>query len=693
MMRRLATTLALTALLAGLLPAGAAWAAPITISVNDVTVTEGNSGSVSATFTVSLSSTPGRKTVSVDHATAAGTATSPADFTATSGTLSFSGSTASLPVSVPVKGDTIYEGTHTFTLNLSNPRGGQIADGEGVGTILDNDAAPSLAVADVSVAEGNSGTVAADLVVTLTGATELTATVNWATANGTATAGSDYVAASGTLTFPAGTTSRTASVSVNGDTAIEGNEAFFVDLSGPTASTIADGRGRATIVDDDFPMLSIDDVSAPEGNSGTSTMAFAVTMSEASGGTVTVNYATANVTATAGSDYVARSGTLTFNPGQTSKTIAVTINGDVLGEPDETFVVDLSGASGATIADAQGIGTIVDDEGPSSLVVDDVSTTEGNSGTKTLTFTVTLSPARSQTVTVDHATADATATAGSDYVANSGTLTFNPGQSAKTIAVTINGDVLGEPDETFAVDLSNASGATIADAQGVGTIVDDEGPSSLVAGDASVPEGNSGTSTMTFTVTLSPLRSQTVTVDYATLDGTAVAGEDYEAASGTLTFAPAVGTQTVEVTITGDAVYEPDETFTLELSNPTNAIVADASATGTVVDDDREPTRLTVALTKKSSKRLLFKGELTPAHEGETVSGSLFKRQRSGKWKRITTKSALLRAGVDPDGDGTVSSPYTVKLSNPGKGTYKVVVSFAGDWDHAPSQATVTFKV
>ena len=120
-----------------------------------------------------------------------------------------------------------------------------------------------------------------------------------------------------------------------------------------------------------------------EGNSGTTTAAFTVTLSAASPQTVTVNYATANGTATAGSDYVAQTGTLSFTAGQTSKTISVTVNGDTTVEPNETFFVNLSSPSGATIADAQGQGTITNDDSAAlpTLSINDVTVTEGNSGT------------------------------------------------------------------------------------------------------------------------------------------------------------------------------------------------------------------------------------------------------------------------------------------------------------------------
>jgi len=315
--------------------------------------------------------------------------------------------------------------------------------------------------------------------VTLSPASGQTVTLNYSTADGSATAGSDYVATSGTLTFNPGDTTKTITVVVNGDTLNETNETFFVNLSSPVNATIADGQGLGTITNDDFtlPSISINDVSVSEGNTGTTNAVFTVTLSPASGQTVTLNYSTANGSATAGSDYVATSGTLTFNPGDTTKTITVVVNGDTIVEPDETFFVNLSNPVNATIADGQGLGTIINDDTfpPVSLSINDVSVTEGNTGTTNAVFTVTLSAASAQTVTVNYSTANGSATAGSDYVATSGTLTFNPGDTTKTITVVVNGDTVVEPNETFFVNLTTATNATIADGQGVGTILDDDG--------------------------------------------------------------------------------------------------------------------------------------------------------------------------------------------------------------------------
>ena len=222
--------------------------------------------------------------------------------------------------------------------------------------------------------------------------------------------------------------------------------------------------------------VSINNVNVTEGNAGTTNAVFAVTLSAASTQIVTVNFATGNGTATAGTDYVATSGTVTFSPGETTKTIVVAINGDTLNETDETFFVNLSNPVNATIANGQGLGTIINDDMLPSISINNVSVAEGNSGTTNATFTVTLSAASGQVVTVSYSTANGTAIAGSDYIATSGNLTFNPGESANTFTVLINGDTIVEPNESFFVNLTSATNASIANGQAVGTVIDDDSP-------------------------------------------------------------------------------------------------------------------------------------------------------------------------------------------------------------------------
>ena len=227
--------------------------------------------------------------------------------------------------------------------------------------------------------------------------------------------------------------------------------------------------------DDSVPALSINDISLAEGNSGITNFVFTVSLNAASSAPVTVDYATANGTAGAGSDYnsVATT-TLTFNTGETSKQIVVQVKGDTTYEPDETFFINLSNAVGATIADSQGIGTILNDDALPAWSINDVSLSEDDDGTKLMMFSVTLSSVSYSSASVQYATADGTATAGSDYVPASGTLNMGAGADYGTIFIEVIGDTIYEPDETFFINLSNPVGSTISDSQGVGTILNDD---------------------------------------------------------------------------------------------------------------------------------------------------------------------------------------------------------------------------
>ncbi|HEX8140179.1 MAG TPA: Calx-beta domain-containing protein [Pyrinomonadaceae bacterium] len=449
---------------------------------------------------------------------------------------------------------------------------------------------PEITINDRSLSEG---TTPHNFTVTLSTATTLTVTVNYSTADGTATAGTDYTAVSGTLTFAPGETTKTINVPVINDTLDEPNETYFVNLSGASNGTIADGQGQGTINDNDgFASLFINNASVSEGDSGTKTLDFTVTLSPVSGQVVTVDYATADDTATAPTDYLSTTGTLTFNPGDTTKTISVTINGDTDVEPNETFFVNLTNASNAFIPDSQGQGTILDDDAPPALSINDVPKNEGNTGTTTFTFTVSLSaPARAGGVNFTVNTADGTtnpATAGSDYVAIvNGSGSIAEGQTSTTVNVTVNGDTVFEPNETFFVNVTSVTGATVTDGQGTGTITNDDAAPTITIADAFVTEGNAGTSLMTFTVTLNGTSQSAASVNYATADFSAtVADGDYDATSGTLTFSPGDTTKTFTVTIHGDTNQEGDEMFLLNLSGASGAVVNDNQGLGTIFLDD-----------------------------------------------------------------------------------------------------------
>ena len=362
----------------------------------------------------------------------------------------------------------------------------------------------------------------------------------------------------------------------------------FQATPGATGGTTATGlslNGAGEEPPPVVPTISVGDASIVEGNSGTKQMVFTASLSQAATGPVTVNYSTGNGTATAGQDYAAKSGTITFAAGETQKTISIAVNGDTAAELNETFALNLSSPTGATIADGAAVGTILTDDAiVPRIAIANATVKEGDGGTRDLSFTVTLSQATASTVTVTYGTADGSAQAGQDYVAQTGTLTFAPGEVTKVITVKVTGDTAIEGNETLKVNLTAPTGATIADGVAVGTIVNDD--ARITVADTSIVEGNDGTTGLAFTVKLSAAASGPVTVAYATSNGTARAGEDYVARSGTLTFAAGETSKVVNVQVTGDRAIEANETVKLTLSSPVGATIKDGLAVGTIVNDD-----------------------------------------------------------------------------------------------------------
>jgi len=541
-------------------------------SVNDPAAAEGTT----MTFSVTLSN-PSSTTTTIDYATDGGTATPGADYTATSGTLTFNPGVTEQFVNVTVAADAVDEGDETIGLLLSN---GTVTDGFGEGTITDDDTA-TITISDANIGEG--GTMTFD--VLLTTASAFTITVDYATGGGSAAAGGDYTAASGTVTFAPGITAQTIDVTTVSDLTAEGNETFEVTLTNPSNATIADGTATGTIIEDDgAPQIAILDDAALE---SAGMLVFDVLLSNPSAQDVSVQYTTTGVTATTGSDFTAFNGMITIAAGSGIGTINIPIAADATYEPDETLTVTLSNPTNATILDGTATGTITNDDPLPSISISDPIAGEGNGGATNVDLALTLSNPSASTITVDYATGGGSATSGDDYTPASGTATFPAGSVLQIITVAILGDTTTEPNESVDVNLTNPANATLAETTGVLTIIDDETQPAISIGDATANEEDG---TVTFLVTLSNASAQTVTVDYATGGGSGTAGQDYTGAAGTLTFAPGIISQPIVITLMGDALYDGNETFTVALSNATNAAIADGSATGTIVSDEPQLT-------------------------------------------------------------------------------------------------------
>src|SRR3989442_3391344 len=417
-------------------------------------------------------------------------------------------------------------------------------------------------------------------------------------------------------------------------------------------------------------------------------MPFAVTLSAAASQTVTVSYTTLNGTAGTPKDYVSQSGTLTFAPGDTSKTITVQIVGDTTKESNETLTVRLSNPSNATIAKADGIGTIIDDDSTPRLAVSSTSLVEGNSGQKMMTFAVAPSNGDSLQMSVDYATvAGPSAREGVDYLPVAGTLVFPPESTdPQFITVPIVGNLRHQPTHKVFLRLLNAIEAVLDGIDGQGDIVDDDPIPSITINDVTVGEPISGTVNAVVNVTLSNDTDDVVTVNYSTGDGTAVAGTDYLAASGRLTFQPGVMTQPITITINPASSYTGTESFYVNLSSPANATTARSTAVVTLTP----PTAWVASTTADFQAGTLGSGAyLSETGNGEVTLAPTVGTEFSGTALPTGWTSTVLQTGggstvangsIRVDG-ASVLAPTTYTAGH----TLEFVATFSG----APNQNAV----
>ena len=251
------------------------------------------------------------------------------------------------------------------------------------------------------------------------------------------------------------------------------------------------------------------------------------------------------------------------------------------------------------------------------ISIGDASATE-DSGSIAMVLTLS-SKDRKNEIRVDYSTSNGSAAAPGDYVSSSGTAVFARNTNRTTIQIPIHDDSQLESDETFRVNLANPSGATIADGVGIATIVNDDAAPSISVQGGSASEGNSGTSGLGFSVRLGTAAGGTVTVDYATRDGSAVSGSDYQAVSGTLTFAPGELLKSVQVPVVGDTEVEEDEQFSLVLSNAVGAPISVGEATGEILNDDAAPSNVPLRSSLPGAAAVAYLDM-----DGETVSGTVW---------------------------------------------------------------------
>ena len=433
-----------------------------------------------AHFTITLDR-PSTGIVSVNYATQAGSAGA-ADFAATSGILSFAPGETAKTVSVTIADDTTAEGNEKFNLVLSSPSGATLPNPIGTATIWASDqptvSTPVISVDDIVVGEADGF---AEFVVRLNAPSAATVSVNYFTENGTASSGSDYIGIStNTLTFAPGEMVKTVRVPIVDDTAVEPTESFFFVLSSPTGgAVIGNTYALATIIDNDAasgtPVMAISD---PVVDEKIGEARFTVTLDRPSTGVVSVNYATQAGTADA-ADFAAIAGILSFAPGETAKTVSVTIADDSVAEGNEQFDLVLSSPSGASLPDPVGTATIWASDQPTvSTPVISVDNIEVGEKDGFAEFVVRLNAPSAASASVNYFTSNGSAVANTDYIGiSTNTLTFAPGEMVKTVRVPIVDDTTAEPTETFFFNLSSPTGgAVIGNGRGTATIIDDDTP-------------------------------------------------------------------------------------------------------------------------------------------------------------------------------------------------------------------------
>lgn len=632
------------------------------------TVTGGSTFSVQYGFNVVIGDTSDSAGLNTDYAV------SPASPEITIGRNKVSGSAT---FTLTPTNDALDEDDETISIS-GNPTG--IEATPATITIIDDDPLPSLAVADASaVTEGDDPGTATNMrfTVSLSAASGKTVTAPF-TLGGDADAGDDFTApAAQSVSIAPGSTSADIVIPVKGDTTDEEDETVTVTLGAPTNATVSTAEGAGTAQgeitdDDDPPVLSIDAPKVAEGTAGaTAALTFKVTLAEASGKTVTVDYADTEIgTAASGTDYVAvTAGTLTFMPGDTEKTVAVSVTGDVLSEGDETVVLRLSAATNATLAGnattLDGTGVIEDDDDAPALSVDAPSVDEGDSGAASLTFKVSLSAASGRKVTVAYEDLrSGTAKSGTDYDAlASGVLTFAPGETSKSITVTVRGDTVLEPDETVVLRLHSPVNAGFSAGGSrvfaTGAIRNDDRELSI--GNATAAEGDKAT----FTVSLDSAHDSDVKVTATTSDGTAAAPGDYTHKTQELTIAAGATSATFEVQTRADTVAEGDETFTVTLSEG-SVPIAGAKGTGTISDaqaaitvrmdgvsevrEDSPQSVLRVAV------RLVAGGAATPQTVPVTIGADGDSAVRGTDYQAVSSFNVVIQTGQS---EGTATFRFT----------------------------------
>jgi hypothetical protein len=554
-------------------------------------------GDTQLNFVISLSA-PSTNEVRVNFGLDNGTAVysgSAPDFSTYSGTLVFAPGETTKALPVTLVDNSTAEAGEVFWLDLSSPVNATVQQRYTPAYLVDDDASTGTPVLLTSepVVDESAGT--ASFFVRLSRPSASVVTVDYQTGDDTTAAADDYRAQSGSLNFQPGEMVKTVTVDLVDDDLSESTEFFNLILSNANGATLGNSQARAEIGPSDGSLVGAPYISArpAAAGEGDGTMAFVIGLSAPSTNEVRVNFSLDNGSAVySGSapDFSTYSGTLVFAPGETTKTLPLNLIDNTTQEADEIFWLDLASPVNGVVTQRYTPAMIVDNDAATGTPVVSVGDAVVDESARVATFAVSLSRPSSTTVTVDFGTANDTAVAGADFGAASGSLRFEPGETAKTVRVELLDDALAESDEFFQLLLSNPAGASLGDAVGAARMGRSDGSTvSQPKVTAQPVVASEGDGRIAFVVQLSAASNNEVRVNFSFDNGTAVYSggtPDFVTYSGTLVFAPGETSKSLSTLLIDNTTAEGDETFTLSLTSPVNATVPQRFITATVLDDD-----------------------------------------------------------------------------------------------------------
>ena len=621
-----------------------------------------NGGSITLTATLSGTSTEAI-TVNLAHT---GTAAEGEDYTASDNKIVIPAGSSSGTVTITGKDDSTFEDVETIIVDITSVTGA-VENGtqQQTASIIDDDTVSKVTLSSdkASVSE-NEGT--ATITATLSNKSYQDVTVNLSFTGTAVGGGTDYTASSSTIDIPAGSLSGTLTITGVNNSIYEGNKPFAVDIISVINGT-ENGTQKVelTVMDDETPPLVNLSLSPSSFSENGETTTLTATLSNKSNQDVTVALSFGG-TAVVAADYTGAAATITIPAGSISNSITLTGKNDTDYEGDETVIANISNVINGAVGSAKQVtATITDDDTPPEVTLSVVGSSLNENG-GTATITVTLSALSSKDTIVELGFSGTASTM--DYNKSlSGSITIPAGSLSRSIILKGIDDAKDEANETIIVDIASVTGASESGTQQVilTIIDDDEGPAVSINA-PSVVEGDTGTANLTYTVTLSKASDQTVTIEYATADGTAtVSDHDYLAQAVTpLIFAPGETSRTIIVTVIGDTSVEADETVLVTLSNPVNATITTGlnTGTGTIINND-------LAVIKVSGNKMnIVNGDTTPSSLDYTdftsteVSGGTISKEFTIE---NSGNATLVLAGASPNIEisGTNASDFSVVTS------------------------------